>query len=364
MRNVALDLGVREISYCEVANGKVIRRLTVTKLSTLEEFLGPEAAPAKVAIEACREAWHVHDILSAWGNQVLLVDTTRARRIGVGEHGRKTDRVDAEKLAFAVERGGIPAAHLLSPHRRKLRLELSVRRALVETRAQYVTTVRGLVRAHGQQIRRCATSSFVKVVRETALKEEVRELSEPLLRVIELVDGQISEVEERIERLAKQEPVVELLATTSGVGAIVASAYVSVIDEAGRFRNAHQVAAYLGLVPGETSTGGKQRLGGITKQGNSYVRWLLVQAAWSILRKRGTDDGLAEWGRRIAERRGKRIGAVAVARRLSGILWAMWRDGTEYDPHFAARATAGGFMAASRKLKASAERLEQSATQS
>ena len=79
---------------------------------------GPSSAPARVAIEACREAWFAHDTLRAWGHQVLLVDTTRSRQLGIGQHGRKNDRIDAEQLARAVERGGIPLAHLLSPHHR------------------------------------------------------------------------------------------------------------------------------------------------------------------------------------------------------------------------------------------------------
>ena len=336
MRNVALDLAVRKIAFCEVTGGQVLRRLTVSSITALEEELGPEAPPAKVAIESCREAWHVHDLLSSWGNQVLLVDTTRSRQLGIGQHGRKTDRIDAEVLARAVERGGIPAAHLLSAPRRQLRLELSIRRALVETRAQYVTTVRGLARAHGQLIRRCASSSFVEVARHCGLPPETRALVEPLLEVLELLDRKIADADARLEQIAKTEPVIDLLATVPGVGPIVASAFVSVIDDAGRFRNGHQVSAYLGLVPREDSSGGDaQRLGHITKQGNSYVRWLLVQAAWSLIRsQRVKDNALCEWGHRVAKRRGKRIATVALARRLCGVLWAMWRDGTAYSARF------------------------------
>ena len=104
MRSVALDLAARKIAYCEVANGKVIERRTVSSLSRLEDLVGPGCPPARIAIEACREAWYVHAKLESWENQVLLVDTTRVQRLGVGQHGRKTDRIDAEVLAFGVER--------------------------------------------------------------------------------------------------------------------------------------------------------------------------------------------------------------------------------------------------------------------
>jgi transposase len=122
------------------------------------------------------------------------------------------------------------------------------------------------------------------------------------------------------------------LTTAPGVGLVVAAAFVSVIDEARRFEGAHQVESYLGLVPRETSTGGKRRLGAITKQGNGYMRQLLVQSASSILRVGDPDDPLRRWGRGLAERRGRKIAVVAVARRLAGILWAMWRKGMAYEP--------------------------------
>jgi hypothetical protein len=99
VRKVALDLGKKKTTYCEVAKGEVIRRLTVSEVTSLETVLGPKEPEAVVAIEACREAWYVHDLLQSWGNQVVMVDTTRSRRIGVGQHGRKTDRLDAEALA-------------------------------------------------------------------------------------------------------------------------------------------------------------------------------------------------------------------------------------------------------------------------
>jgi len=135
MRKVALDLGGKKTTYCEVAGGEVVQRATVSAVESLQSLLGPEQLAATVAIEACREAWYVHDLLTSWGNQVILVDTTRSRQLGIGQHGRKTDRIDAEVLARAVERGGIPMAHVLSPHRRELRRQIGIRRALVQTRA-------------------------------------------------------------------------------------------------------------------------------------------------------------------------------------------------------------------------------------
>ena len=363
MRNVALDLGSKSIAYCEVVAGTVVERVTVTSLASLEQLLGSEAAPARVAIEACREAWFVHARLTEWGNEVLLVDTTRSRQLGIGHHGRKTDRIDAEVLARAVERGGIPLAHILSPHRQELRRQLGVRRALVETRAQYVTTIRGLLRERGVRLPSCQPSWFAVRLREAELPTDLRELVEPLeLAMITLV-GQIDRTEVRLAALCREEPVVTQLATAPGVGLIVAASFVSVIDDAGRFRSAHQVQSYLGLVPSENTSGGpsKRRLGAITKHGNSYVRSMLVQSAWHILRSSKTDDPLHRWGMAIAERRNRRIAVIAVARRLAGVLWAMWRDGTVYDSELVARASSRGLRRAAQSIEKQAEALKRAA---
>jgi transposase len=349
MRSVALDLAAKKIVFCEVADGVVVKRHTAPSLSGMEEVLGPDTPPARVAIEACREAWRISAELEAWGNEVLLVDTTRVRQLGIGQHGRKTDRIDAETLARAVEERRIPLAHLLSPARQKLRTEISVRRALVEVRSSYVTTIRGLLREAGAPAPSCKASVFAARLKDVELTAEVRALTEPLRIVLDAVGMQIEAVEAKLEILSKEEPIIEVLKSAPGVGPMVAASFVSVIDDAKRFANAHQVSAYVGLVPCEDTSGDRKRLGKITKQGNSYLRVMLVQAAWSVMRVR-EGDPLSAWAHALAERRGKKIAIVAVARRLAGILWAMWRDGTYYDAEGLGRASAKGVHAEAGRL--------------
>ena len=359
MRKVALDLGVRKTAFCEVRNGVVVQRATVTSVESLSSLLGPRERPAVVAIEACREAWHVHDLLRSWGNDVVLVDTTRSRRLGIGQHGRKTDRIDAEVLALALERGGIPMAHVLSPHRRELRRWLSVRRALVESRANLVTTCRGLVREQGVVLPKCHVPLFARKARQSA--GEARAVIDPLLKQLDAIDPQLAAVEAKLAELSATEPVVELLTTAPGVGPIVAASFVSVIDDAKRFRSPHQVESYLGLVPSEESSGGKRRLGAISKKGNSYLRSLLIEGAWSILQRVDRGDPLRIWAAAVAERRGKKVAVTALARRLVGILWAMWRDGKSYDPSALATASSRGTRRLARTLQTQAHTLEVSA---
>jgi transposase len=361
MRSVALDLGARKTSYCEVRDEEVVKRATVSAVESLQCLLGPDQPPARVGIEACREAWYVHDLLTSWGNEVLLVDTTRSKQLGIGQHGRKTDKIDAKVLALAVERDGIPAAHVLSPHRRELRRWLGVRRALVETRAQLVTTLRGLAREQGAKLPSCPVETFAANVRKRSLTPSLQALLESGLQTLETIGPQLDDVEEQLAQLCAVEPVVQLLATAPGVALIVAASFVSVVDEAQRFHDAHEVESYLGLVPSENTTGGRRRLGAISKQGNAYLRKLLVQGAWSLWRSADRADPLRQWTDAVAKRRGKRVAVVALARRLAGVLWAMWRDGTVYDPKALASDQARGVRRQAQTLEYQAAALERAA---
>jgi transposase len=365
MRSVGLDLGARHIAYCEVRGGKVVDRVAVTRLEELASRLGQGTPPACVAFEAAREAWHVHDVLTQWGHQPKIVDTTRLKTIGVGQHQRKNDAIDAEHIAIAVDQGRIPEAHVLSPERRELRKKLSVRQALVETRSQYVVTIRGLARAQGVLLPSCSAHNFLDRLHASELDDKIRAQVAPLVGVLEVVEEHLAHIDDELEHLAKADPLIRLCATAPGVGLIVAATFLSVIDDAKRFKSAHAVSAYLGLVPSESTTGGpsKRRLGSITKQGNPHARAMLVQAAWSILRgsRHHAADPMRLWGARIAKRRGSSIAVVAIARRLAGVLWAMCRDGTFYSSVDQAAASSDGIHRRMQDDAAHAAALERAA---
>jgi transposase len=343
MRIVGLDLGADHIEVCELISGNPTRS-SVRRIEDLKRFLGPGSKPAKVAFEACREGWHVHDLLREWGHEPVMLDTTRIKEIGVGRHRRKNDRIDAEAIARALESGRYPVAHVLSPQRRELRKRLSIRSALVEMRAKLVVTIRGLARAVDAKIGRGQPANFLEKVTNANLPDDLRHDIAPLLQVLSGTQTQLEQVEAELVAMAKQDPVINLLATAPGVALIVAATFVSVIDQARRFRNAQAVGCYLGLVPGEDTTGGPQnrRLGSITRAGNSMLRALLVEAAWQILRSKNTDDPLYQWANHIADKRGRKIAAIALARKLATVLYAMWRDNTVYEPVKQARASIRG----------------------
>jgi transposase len=146
------------------------------------------------------------------------------------------------------------------------------------------------------------------------------------------VNAPLAALEQHTATMAQGDEVVERWRTAPGVGPLTALSFVAPLDEVERFDNAHQVESSLGLVPREWSSGEQQQRGKITKQGSGRMRALLVGAAWRILCRKGTMGGkLRHWAERIASRRGKRVAVVALARRLAGILYALWRDGSVYD---------------------------------
>jgi transposase len=122
-----------------------------------------------------------------------------------------------------------------------------------------------------------------------------------------------------------------------GVGPVTSLQFVAIIDELSRFQSAHRVEAYLGLTPGEHSSSDKVRRTSITKAGSTAMRWCLVQAAWAARRARG-QHAMIDWSIEVQKRRGKKVAIVALARKLAGILFAIWRDGTVYNPQNASRA--------------------------
>jgi transposase len=191
--------------------------------------------------------------------------------------------------------------------------------------------MKALVRREGLRLASGPTGRILERLAAVEVPEMLALELAPLVSLLKPLNEQIAAADARIAALAEGDPVVNLLMSAPGVGPVTATAFVSILDDVKRFANAHQVEAYLGLVPTEASSGEKQCRGSITKAGNARMRWLLVEAAWGVLRTRRADTAeLRAWAMRVAQRRGKRTAVVALARRLAGILYAMWRDNTRY----------------------------------
>jgi hypothetical protein len=169
---------------------------------------------------------------------------------------------------------------------------------------------------------------FVTRVNDLLLSPQLAAQIAPVLELLAPLNTQIAELDTHIASRAHDDERTRRLMTVPGVGPVTAVAFVATVDRVTRFRNAHQLESYLGLVPREWSSSETQRKGSITKAGNTRMRWLLVEAAWCILRRKKKPETvrLRDWADGIALRRGSHVAAVALARRLAGILYAMWRD--------------------------------------
>lgn len=185
--------------------------------------------------------------------------------------------------------------------------------------------------------------SFLKRLAGLELPAALSEEIAPLLGLLQSLNEQIKQADEKLAHLAEGDEVVARLRTVPGVGVAAATSFASTLDDAGRFAGAKEARAYLGLVPPERSSGERPQRGHISKAGPGRARHMLVEAAWTTLRRRSPSHAaLRDWAAAIAGRRGPRVAVVALARRLAGILYAMWRGGASLE----ARAPEDGDSAA------------------
>ena len=331
MDTIGLDLHKRETQLCVLtADGEIRERRIATTRERFTAVLGV-LPRARILLEASTESEWVARHLESLGHEVIVADPSYAPMYATRSRRVKTDKRDARTLADACRLGAYHAVHRVSDAQRHVRAELTVRDALVRTRTRYVALIKAFVRREGLRLAQGEPERTVAKLAAAALSETTRAELAPLVLLLAPLNAEIEAADRRIARLVASDPTVQRLMTAPGIGPVTAAAFVATLDAVTRFAGAAQVAAYLGLVPSERSSGERQHRGRITKTGNSRMRWLLVEAAWRLLRSSRADAaGLKVWGAAIALRRGKRVAVVALARRLAGILYAMWRDETVY----------------------------------
>ncbi len=341
MDNIGLDLHKRDSQLCILTeDGELIEMRIRTTSERLTEAVGARPR-ARILLEASTESEWVARCLEGLGHEVIVADPNYAPMYATRSRRVKTDKRDARTLAEACRLGAYRPAHRTSETQRHVRAELAVREALVRTRARYVALAKALARRQGVRIAPGASARFLEHLDAVELPGPLGAELAPLVTLLRPLSEQIAAADARLAHLASGDPVVRRLMSAPGVGPVTATAFVATLDGVTRFDGAHRVESYLGLVPTEQSSGERQRRGAITKAGNGRMRWLLVEAAWGALRTKRADTAeLRAWAERIALRRGRRTAVVALARRLAGILYAMWRDGTVYGQHKEVRAPA------------------------
>ena len=290
---------------------------------------------SRIALETGMHSPWVSRLLSELGHEVIVAHARSVRLIG--ESRKKDDRLDAQTLARLARID----PKLLCPvkHRSaKGQVDLTVIRAragLVRARTALVNTARGLAKSYGERLRGCNVRNMNPEKAE-GLSPELQRALEPLLAAIESLSERICEYNERIEALAeKSYPEVALLKQIKGVGTLIALTFLLTLEDPHRFRKSRDVGCYLGLQPGRRNSGQSEPQMRISKEGDPYLRTLLVQGAHHILGPFGADSDLRRWGLKLAERggrNGKKRAVIATARKLAVLLHRLWVSGEVYEP--------------------------------
>ena len=321
MEIIGLDLHKRESQLCVLTEaGEIIERRIVTSRERFTAVLGGRA-PARILLEASTESEWVARHLECLGHEVIVADPNFAPMYATRSRRVKTDRRDARTLAEACRLGAYRRAHRASDAQRHVRAELAVRDALIRTRTRYVAVIKALVRRDGLRLPSGKAEHTERKLAALELPSDLTLELAPLRAVWGPLHEQITGVNERLATLAAADPVVAQLMTAPAIGPVTAVAFVATLDRIARFTSAHQVEAYLGLTPREYSSGEQLRRGRISKTGNARMRFLLVEAAWRVLRTK--DPAVAPpkaWGERIAQRRRRSIAARALARPVAALL--------------------------------------------
>ena len=333
MDYIGIDLHKNSSQVCILTeDGELIERRIKTGRESFDKLFA-ERPPARILVEASTESEWAARHFEGLGHEVIVADPNFAPMYATRDRRIKTDRRDARALCEACRLSAYRPAHRTSDRQRDVRAHLSVRETLVRTRSRYISLIGALARREGCRIKAGPSPSFARRVAEAGLPAHTLAQVEPLLVMLAALNEQIKLADKRLEEIVKADEVVQRQCSVPGVGPVVATTFAATLDDASRFLGAKQVRSYLGLVPREYSSGERQRRGRISKAGSARARSLMVEAAWSLLRwKTERTRALHEWWARIAQRRGKATAVVALARKLAGIMFAVWRDGTEFDP--------------------------------
>jgi len=228
-----------------------------------------------------------------------------------------------------IEQQDIQAVH-------RVRFELSKQRKAKGNQIRGLVAEYGLVAPKELGHLRAAIPAWLEDA-ENGLSGRFRRLLDGLWHDLMALDQRMTELDREIAMIAKADPMAKRLQQLRGVGPMIATALVATVGDVKQFANGRQMAASIGLTPRQNSSGGKERLLGISKRGDSYLRTLLIHGARSALKTaKGKDDRLSQWVTRLAEKRHQNVAAVALANKTARIAWAMMKHGTEYQPERAA----------------------------
>jgi transposase len=316
----------QQISFLDNETGETAERKLVHAAGEVEQFYKQLSGPVLIGIESTGNSHWFVDMLMELGHEVWIGDAARIRASEVRR--QKTDKRDAALLLQLLLEGRFPRIWTPSSEERDQRQLLIHRYKLVTLRARVKNELQHLALNKGmQKKRRLWSAAGQKLLRELPLKHWAGQRRENLLRLLAMMDEQMTLLDQAVKKAAEENEKARLLMTQPGVGPITSLAYVLTMGDVQRFPRGKQVASYLGLIPRECTSGGRQKMGAISKQGNRFMRMLLVEAAQAAVRY---DPQFRKQYLHRCHQKPKGVAKVAAARKLAVRLYWMLRTNTPY----------------------------------
>ena len=316
----------QQVAIFDSATGEVVERKLIHGKGEAEQFYRSLPVPCSVGMESCGNSQWFIELLQQLGHEVWIGDAAQIRASYVRR--QKTDRRDAAHILKLLLEGRFPRLWTPNAEVRDLRQLLIHRHRLVQIRTRVKNRLQHLALNRGMQKKsKLWSEAGQRAFLQLPLPGWARCRRQDLLALLGQLEERIRPLEAAVEKAALADKQARLLLTQPGVGPITALAFVVTIGEVSRFQRGKQVASYLGLIPREHSSGGRQRLGAISKQGNGFMRMLLVEAAQTAVR---LDEGLRQKYQHRCHGKPKGVAKVAAARKLAVRLYWMLRTQTPY----------------------------------
>jgi transposase len=312
------------------AEGAVVVQRRLTRARMLPFFA--KLAPCLVGIEACATAHHWARQLRAFGHEARLMPPSYVKPY---VKRQKNDAADAEAICEAVTRPSMRFVEVKTPEQQSALVLHRTRQVLIRQRTQISNAIRGHMGEFGlvAPLGRNGLQTLIGIIGDEAdqrLPEAARGCLVMLVDQLRLLSAQILEADRRIMTSARTTEVGRRLMGIPGVGPLLASALVATIPNPHAFRSGRNLAAWIGLVPKQNSSGGKERLGGISKQGDRYLRQMLVVGALSVIRYAERHGARRPWLVQLMARRTTKVAAVALANKMARMIWAIMTSGQPY----------------------------------
>jgi len=341
LKRIGIDLAKQVFQVHGVdSHEQVICRKQLKRARVLDFFR--QCEPCLVAMEACGSAHYWARELRTLGHEVRLIAPQFVKPYVKSE---KNDANDAEAICEAASRPSMRYVEVKSAEQQASQAVHRIRSRLIRARTALLNEIRGLLGEFGLIAERSGAAATRRLIRtaqedaENGLPGQMRELLSGLQDELDEHDAHLSRLDNTIQSQAREDARVKRLLEVEGIGPISATAIVSAVGDARQFSSARQFAAWLGLVPRQHSSGGKERLGSISKRGDIYLRTLLIHGSRAVLRHcQGKEDRRSVWLQQLLCRRNMNIATVALANKNARIIWAILCRGETYQPEREAQA--------------------------